>query len=481
MVSGFFVYIRIIEMKIMKRLLYIFLPLFALIMFCGCTPEDVETLEGSIELSGDQKELVQISPDGGSSYIRFSSLLDWTVEVVGDGSWLQLSQTEGTAGAARIRLDVGRNESSAKRSVVLNLSSYGVAVPVTVEQDAFVPTFELLDSEKEVSAAGATLSVRVMADVQYTFDPGVDWIRVHETKVPFTYEHFFDIDPNPQPEMRSAEIKFTSECGTEVFKVTQRPAGSEKDDWKYEPFMQRSLAMRFTADWCGYCPGMALALEAAESTMNGRLLLLSVHGGDSALESESCAFLLSRFYVSNFPTAAVDARATVPNYSQSSYVTSAVKDVAEETWEAYPAKTGIALASTLSGSELTIDLDVYVKEADEYSLYIFLLEDKIHAWQNGGGVNYEHNDIARLAITPADGDPLIVEEDGSIWHGSYSATVPEECNPDNLRILVCVEKPYGSQTRVKGVEIAEYGRYGDTYLDNCLTAPVGTEAPLELI
>ena len=167
MVSGFFVYIRIIEMKIMKRLLYIFLPLFALIMFCGCTPEDVETLEGSIELSGDQKELVQISPDGGSSYIRFSSLLDWTVEVVGDGSWLQLSQTEGTAGAARIRLDVGRNESSAKRSVVLNLSSYGVAVPVTVEQDAFVPTFELLDSGKEVSAAGATLSVRVMADVQY--------------------------------------------------------------------------------------------------------------------------------------------------------------------------------------------------------------------------------------------------------------------------------------------------------------------------
>ena len=88
MASGFFVYIRIIEIKIMKRLLYIFLPLFALIMFCGCTPEE-EILKGSIELSAEQKELVQISPDGGSSYIRFSSLLDWTVEVVGDGSWLQ--------------------------------------------------------------------------------------------------------------------------------------------------------------------------------------------------------------------------------------------------------------------------------------------------------------------------------------------------------------------------------------------------------
>lgn len=479
MVSGFFAYIRVIEMKVMKRLIYLLLPLAALVMLCGCTPEEEPV--GAIELSAGQKELMQISPDGGSDYIRFSSLLEWTVEVVGDGAWLQLSQTEGAAGSARIRLDVGRNETSAKRSVVLNLCSSGVTVPVTVEQDKYEPTFELLDSEKEVSAAGATLSVRVKADVQYTFDAGADWIRIHETKIPFTYEHFFDVEPNPEPQMRSAEIRFISESETKVFTVTQRPAGSEKDDWKYESFMQRSLAMRFTADWCGYCPGMAKAFEAAETSMNGRLVLLSVHGGDSSLEFESAGPLMSRFHITGFPTGVIDARASIPNYSQSSYTTAAAKQVAEETWAAYPAKTGIAFTSTLTGSELTVDVDVYVKEADEYLITVLLLEDKIYGYQNGGGNNYEHKDIARLAITSVSGDPFTVEQDGSIWHGSYSATVPEVCDPDNLRVLVYVEKPYGSQTIVKGVETAEYGRYGDTYVDNCLAAPVGSEAPLELI
>lgn len=466
-------------MKVMKRFIYLIFPLLALVSLSGCTPEEEPV--GSIELSAGQKELVQISPDGGSDYIRFSSLLDWTVEVVGDGSWLQLSQTEGVAGSAKIRLDVGRNETAVKRSVVLNLSSSGVSVPVTVEQDIYVPTFELLDSEKEVSAAGATLSVRVRSDVQYTFETGSDWIRVHETKVPFTYEHFFDIDPNPEPQMRSAEIRFISGSDTRTFKVTQRPAGSEKDDWKYESFMQRSLAMRFTADWCGYCPGMAKAFEAAKVSMNGRLVLLSVHGESSSLEFQSADPLLSRFHITGFPTGVIDARASIPNYSQSSYTTATAKQVAEETWAAYPAKTGIAFTSTLTGQELTVDLDIYVKEADEYLITVLLLEDKIYGYQNGGGANYEHNDIARLAITSVSGDPFTVEQDGSIWHGSYSATVPEECNPDNLRILVYVEKPYGSQTIVKGVETAQYGRYGDTYVDNCLAAPVGAEALLELI
>lgn len=465
-------------MKVMRRLMFLLITILSFAAFCGCAPE--EELVGSVEFSAGQQELVQINPNGGGDYLRFSSLLDWTLEVDGDGSWLQISQTEGSAGSARVRLDAGRNETASKRSVVLNISSYGAVVSVTVEQDVYVPTFELLDTEKEVSAVGTTLSIRINTDLQYTFESTADWVSAHETKIPFTYEHFFDIAPNPDPQVRSAEIVFTSAIGSEVFIVTQRPAGSEKDDWKYEPFMQRSLAMRFTADWCGYCPEMAKAFEAAKTSMGKRLELVSVHGGESSLEFEHANPLLNRFNINGFPTGVVDARAVILNYG-ASYSTQAVKQVAEETWAAYPAKTGIAFTSTLTEQELTIDVDVYVKEADEYLITVLLLEDKIYGWQNSGGANYEHNDIARLAITSVNGDPFTVHQDGSIWHGSYSATVPDECNPDNLRVLVYIEKPYGSQTIVKEVEIAEYGRYGDTYIDNCLSASVGAEAPLELI
>lgn len=460
----------------MKRFIIL---LFSILAICGCTPEEEPV--GSIELSAGQKELIEINPEGGSPYLRFSSLLDWTIEVAGDGSWIHLDQTEGPAGSARVRLDAGRNETSSKRSVVLNICSFGVTVPVTVEQDVYETTFEVLDAEKEVSAAGGTFYVKVKADVEYTIETDAEWIHERGSKAPFTYEHCFDFDPNPQPQIRSAEIRFIAGSVTKVFNVTQRPAGTEQDDWKYESFKQRSLAMRFTADWCGYCPGMAKAFETAKTSMGGKLLLLSVHAGGSALDFDSADPLLSRFHISGFPTGIIDARASIPNYSQSSYTTEAAKLVAEETWNAYPSKTGIAFTSTLVGSELSVDVDVYVKEADDYLVTVLLLEDKIVGYQSGGGSNYVHNDIARLAITSATGDEVNVEQDGTIWHGTYTATVPSVCNPENLRILVYVEKPYGSQTIVKGVETAEYGRFGDTYVDNCRAAAVGTEAALELI
>lgn len=463
----------------MKRIIFFLFSILIIASFAGCTPEAEP--EGFIELSAGQTNLMEINPDGGNPYLRFSSLLDWYIEAEGDASWIQLSQTEGTSGNARIRMDVGRNETSARRSAVLNICSHGAVVPVTIGQDVYASTFELQDTETEISTLGGTVPVRIKADVEYSIDTDADWIHLQQTKAPFTYEHRFDVDPNPMLEKRSAEIRFISAGKTLVFNLTQRESGTEQDDWKYGTFVQRSLAMRFTADWCGYCPDMAKAFDIVKLSMAGKLLLASVHGEESALEFADATPLMNRFYITGFPLGVVDARALIRNYSQLSYISDLVKSVAEETWASYPAKTGIAFNSTLAGSELTVDLDLYVKEADEYKVTVLLLEDNVVGYQNGASYNYQHNDIVRLALTSVLGDPFIIEQDGTIWHGSYTAAIPSACNPENLRVLVYVEKPYGSQTIVKEVESANYGRYGDTYIDNCRTAAVGTAASLELI
>ena len=44
-----------------------------------------------------------------------------------------------------------------------------------------------------------------------------------------------------------------------------------------------------------------------------------------------------------------------------------------------------------------------------------------------------------------------------------------------------VEKTYGDHSKVRGVEGAEYGAFGNYYIDNCRAVEVGTEAGLELL
>ena len=55
-------------------------------------------------------------------------------------------------------------------------------------------------------------------------------------------------------------------------------------------------------------------------------------------------------------------------------------------------------------------------------------------------------------------------------------------DPDNMKVLIYVEKPYGDRDKVDGVDsrVVNYGNYGDTYIDNCRAVKVGETAELEL-
>lgn len=461
----------------MKRLFYMILS--ACLAAACAIVEDGPA--GSLKFAAGYDDTVVMKEDGETRYIKFISSHDWYLDISGGEGWLDVDPTEGPAGSAIVKVKVGRNETSGKRTAVITVVSGEESRPVTVEQDVYSPTLELASTERELSCFGGKIRVRVSSDVEYEYEIGADWIAEAQTKAVRKYEHMFVAEPNTSDTPRTAEIIFKSNGLTEIFTVTQRPSLTTDKDWIHEEFMQRSLAMRFTADWCGYCPMMAKALDSANKSLDGRLEVVSLHGSQSALEFPSVNLLLNRFHVSNFPTGIVDARASIPNYHNISDTQQTAEAVAMETWEAYPAKTGIEILSNLSGSELVFDLAVYAKEADVYRLAIFLLEDDIVGFQNGAGNNYVHNGVARIAVTSVKGETLRITQDGEIWHESYYLDVPAEYDPSNLRILVFVEKPYGDQEQVFGVDWAEYGSFGDTYVDNCRSVPVGTDAPLEFM
>lgn len=458
----------------MKKL--IFALFAAAAVLCGCSQED-EPASAGIKITSTSKDVIEMSSEGDKVNLRFTSSGDWHIECTGD--WLTITPLEGKAGTGRVVLEAGINATKEDRSAVLTVVSGNMSESITVSQEFYTPTFELVGSEMQLFAAGGSFEVRLRTDVEYDWTCAADWIKEVEAKSPRAYIHEFVADPNPLAESRTAVISFTSSEGTEEFKVLQRAAIPVAEGWEDREFKHRSLAMRFTATWCGYCPYMGTAFETAKQEMGDALEILSLHGADSDLEFSGTSTLARRFAVSGYPTGIVDARASIPNYNSTDYTASVVVAVANETQTSYPASTGISCSSFIQDGMLNAAVRVYFKEAGTYRVTAFMLEDGIVNKQNGAGNSYVHNDVARLALTSVSGDKVVVEEPCHVWDAVYSASVGKGMEADDFRLLIFVEKEYGSRPLVENVQGAEYGSYGDTYIDNCFSAKLGTDTEPE--
>ena len=225
---------------------------------------------------------------------------------------------------------------------------------------------------------------------------------------------------------------------------------------------------------------MGKAFDIAKDRMDGSLELVSLHGSESDLEFSGTNQLGRRFAIGGYPTGVVDARASIQNYSSYDYTASLVEQVAQETRMSYPTVSGIAVDSYLSGTELTVFVPIYFHKSGPYRVSVLLLEDGIVGYQSGGGSNYTHNDVARYAFTSMSGESVKIESDNTVWTNVYTARVDSEWNPDNLKVLVYVERAYGDLPLVTEVSDAEYYNDSDTFIDNCRAVKVGEAANVEL-
>ena len=342
------------------------------------------------------------------------------------------------------------------------------------------PIFEISTDRFEVSSYESEIEVHVRTNMSYSISSMPEWIKeISVTETNSGFVHLFSIAPNSAPETREGVIVFCNEEQTCVpVTVMQDKADPVGDEWKSRDFYHRSLAMRFTADWCGYCPMMASAIDGAKESMPEKIEAVSMHAS-GGLNFSQASVLANRFQVGGYPTLIMDSRADVPNYTQISYTSGLIKSVLEETEAAYPPMTGISFNSFLNERQITVNLKLYVKEADEYKVTVLVLEDEIVAYQNGAGDNYEHNDVVRLALTDIAGDTVSVKEDNTVWIANYAGNVPSHCDTDNLRVLVYVEKPYGSRDLVTMVQNVDYLSWNDMYVDNCRSGKVGESVVLQ--
>lgn len=254
-------------------------------------------------------------------------------------------------------------------------------------------------------------------------------------------------------------------------KIVTADAPSE---WADREFWHKSLGMRFTATWCGYCPNLATGFAKAVSQYPNKIELLNLHPTSSILGFSGTSALANIFKVTGYPTGMIDYRKQIDNYS-SDYAATLVVNAVKETESNYPVKTGISFSSSVSGNTLTLDIKLYIKEKGDYKVTAILLEDGIVGFQNGAGNDYVHNRIARLAITEITGNEFSTSADFKTVKKHYSAALPSSLNKGNLYILVYVLKQYGSQTIIRTAD------YGDYYVDNAASAAVGTVQELVLL
>ena len=255
-----------------------------------------------------------------------------------------------------------------------------------------------------------------------------------------------------------------------VVKGSEDP--DDPEDWAGKEFWHKSLGMRFTATWCGYCPMMATSFASAISQYPNRIELLNLHPTSSNLGFNGTSKLENIFKITSFPTGMIDYRSSIANYSNSNYTTKVILNAVKETESNYPVKTGISFSSSVSGNTLNLNVKLYIKEKGDYKVTAVLLEDNIIGYQNGGGNSYNHSGIARVAFTDITGDEISTSEDNKTVSKNYTATIPSSCDKNNLRVLVYVLRQYGSQTIIRTAD------YGDYYVDNAISAAVGTTQDL---
>ena len=254
-----------------------------------------------------------------------------------------------------------------------------------------------------------------------------------------------------------------------VVKGSEDP--DEPEEWASKEFWHRSLAMRFTATWCGYCPNLATGFALADSQYPNKIEQLNLHPTSSNLGFSGTSSLDNIFNVTGYPTGMIDYRRKIGNrvYNDAAIL---VVSTVKETEKYYPVKTGTSFSSSVSGNTLNLNVKLYIKEKGDYKVTAVLLEDNIIGYQNGGGSSYNHSSIARVAITDITGDAVSTSEDNKTVSKNYTATIPSSCDKNNLRVLVYVLRQYGSQTIIRTAD------YGDYYVDNAISAAVGTTQDL---
>ncbi len=427
---------------------------------------------------------IEVTAAGGEIQFDIESTLEYSLSST--PSWIHEGETEtlsNSGNTVRHHFTVDMYSGNEDRTgTIVFCNEDQQCVPATVVQKSLGsgPAIELSTVSISFISDGGEHTLNINSNTAWTLSSDQSWCTVSATGgnsgiTAITVK----ATKNTTSSSRVARLTVKSSDGT-ITKTVNVAQSSKKDfnadEWKDKNFYHRSLFMRFTATWCGWCPRMNKTISLAQQKYPDKLLHLAVHDSDSDLAFDEILQLRYKYGVNSFPTGLVDGR-TIINNKEIEETSELIIATAKETEQNYGTATGLTMSSSLNGRDLTIDIDAFVKYSGNYKIHVFLVEDNIFGnqinYEGESSGDYQHNNIARMSLTNINGDDFTITDDYSVRSFAYSVNVPEEYNLSNMRVLVYIQTEYGSRTPIRTRD------FGTFYVDNCWTAKVGQSMPLE--
>ena len=424
-----------------------------------------------------QKGYVQLDVDpdylyfeiaGGQAEVKISSTLDWSVS--SDKGWCVVTPSSGSHNGS-LTVSVGEYRVEGSRTATLTVKGGDLVRTISVEQEGIIP-FSVSPNSVELGEEGGSFEVRVRSNVGYHISGMPDWVSEVSAQGKV---HVFKVGANPSDELRKGVVSFCDDEGTclsvSVIQAAHIP-GPDEVNWSRD-FYHRSLFMDFTATWCGYCPLMATAVKQVQAQVPGKIEALCIHGGGSALEFQPYSQLETVFGVSGYPTGILDGRKKIPNYADPSVSARYIIQAVDEIEKAFPTVTTVGLRSVFSVEKLNVEAYLFFKKAGQYKVTVLLLEDGIVSPQSDYAEgtthqNYIHNAVARVALTSVVGESISVASDRTKLTRNYSVAIPSSYVKDKLRILVYIQRAYGSMSKISSSDFDDY------FVDNCVSVKAGS-------
>lgn len=387
----------------------------------------------------------EVKAEGGKVAVTVIANIEYSYEIPVE--WIKEVDAVGNVHT----FEIEANEDISQRRATISFCGNGNCLPFIITQAGKIPQNVLEVDRKDISvpASGtdAPLKVNVTSDISWNVESDSGWCMVTPSSGINNGAFNVTVGKNASSEPRVALITVSSSDGfaSREIAVIQAPASSdtEDDSWQNEEFIHKSLALRFTADWCGYCPQMATALKNAQKELPDKIEAISVHGGGSGLASEASDALTNYYGIGAFPTGLVDGWIWLQN-SGIATTTQNVVNAVKNTESKYGVVTGASWKSTISGNQILLNLSLYIKEPGSYKVTALAVEDGVVSYQAdynaGSSGSYVHDAIIRDSFTDVTGDPFTVSSGAEQKDFNYSVGLPSGCNVENLRVVVYVQK-----------------------------------------
>ena len=465
-----------INQVVMKRLLRLQLLLSACLAWLVSCEMVTGEEDGTITINKTNDPSVQITPagnanlafsmEGGSVSISFLSTGKWTAAVDAGSEWCSVNPSKGDAGT--VTVDISASPSTGgddrKASVVLRCGTSQRTIKVTQVS----PVLEIDLEEDAVYADGDTRTINVNSNVPWTASCDQPWCTLSVDKGAGEGTVNLVFEGNPEPSSREVAVTFTSSLGGLIRKAVFRQSISESlgFDWTQE-FRHHSLFFRFTATWCVFCPRMASSIELCRKQYPDQFYAVNIHVTGSKYETPDYVALYRQFGITGVPTGCLDMRRILHNDLETTF-TSNFGHCLQEQNMYYPVSSAIAFDSSIKGETLNASMTLFIKEPGNYKVAALVTESNMHSPQTGAGEDYRHDDAVRLLLTSIQGVSFITQSENQVVVRSYSVQIPSDYNKDNLKVLVYVQRAFGSQERHQDEN------FGNYYVDNAAYAPVGT-------